>query len=375
MAKIQITILGKEPLPVYYAITEFDSDMIHLIGTKENRSIGKRIKSVVEKSVPCKIHIVEAYNPTDMVNVCETIHSKSPNDEYIYNLTGGTKIMSLAAFSIAVKYGAKTIYTTQTNEIVDMQTYQITPMKCILSNENIFILQGQDLKSFDILNRHNADKVNCAKEIKEFIETNNKVYSNLSYYYSFVYKKNLHENIETDNRITLSKTTDGLTVEKEGELLLQLSHPDAADLLFEGRWWETLVADALLTWSESLDHPYEIWQNVKFSPKAEIVSYKDRDKNEVDILINIGTKILFIECKSGKITQDNIYKIDAVRSTYGGNMSKAVLTSYYPIDEIIKEKAKELDIRLFAPEKLWQRSNFLDNINSQFKNIIERLNI
>lgn len=371
MAKIHITILGKEPLPVYYPIKEFAPDKVHLIGTKENRSISKRIKRLLQSSVPCEIHIVEAYNPTEMVNVCEAIHSKYPTDEIFYNLTGGTKIMSLAAFSIAVKYGSKTIYTTQGNEIVDMQTYQTIPMNCILSNKEIFALQGQKLKSFEVLDSHNVEKVNIAKKIKQFIETNNKEYTSLSRYYAKVYNKVLPDTLPVPNQINLNKTDTGLIIEKAGEVILQLSCPNAVDLLFEGRWWETLVADALLTWCESLDNPYEIWQNVKFSPETD----KKRDKNEVDILINIGTKILFVECKSGHITQDDIYKIDAVRSTYGGDMSKAVLASYYPLDELIKEKATELDIRIFAPEELEQRKDFLENGNSLFNNIIEHLNV
>lgn len=380
MVTAQIALLGKEALPVYYAIKEFAPEKVFLIATNENQEIATRIQSVCG-NLPCQICMVDAYDPAQVVKVCEKIHSESSYEAYLYNLTGGTKVMSLAAFSIAVKYGAETIYTTQANEIIDFRTLQISPMNCSLTNNEIFALQGQKVKDFAILDRHDKSRVSCALEIKEFIEANYKVYDKLSRSYvkeNRILPKALHL---TDN-ITLSKTGHDIVIEKDDIELLQVSHTEAVQLLFEGRWWEALVADALLSWSETLEHPYEIWLNVKFAPMSENVKQDKKenndknDKNEVDILINIGTKFMFIECKSGNITQNDIYKVAAVRNTYGSGMSKAVLASYHPLDALIKEKAKELDIRLFAPQRYDQRPDYLKrNAGAVFGKIMKQLNI
>lgn len=107
-------------------------------------------------------------------------------------------------------------------------------------------------------------------------------------------------------------------------------------LFFKGRWWETLVAHKVRTWSQRDPNRPEVWQSVLFQTENN----SSRTKNEVDVLLNNQQKLIFIECKSGNVTQNDIYKVDAVRETYGGDISLAVLASYYPVEDSLQEKAR-----------------------------------
>ena len=139
---------------------------------------------------------------------------------------------------------------------------------------------------------------------------------------------------------------------------------DAFAMLFEGRWWETLVADAVSRWA---DGRYEVWTNVRFEPKAEAERY---DKNEVDVLVNIGNRLLFVECKSGMFNQDNLYKLSSVSHTYGSYKSKSVIVSFR--DNVIRpdleEKAREMHVKLFVPNRQ------LSNIGVELDKIVKSLN-
>ena len=66
-------------------------------------------------------------------------------------------------------------------------------------------------------------------------------------------------------------------------------------------------------------------------------------------MINNDTKLVFVECKSGKIDQTDIYKIGAVRDTYGGDMSQTILVSYRTVSKDLKEKCDDSQIKVFAP--------------------------
>ena len=82
----------------------------------------------------------------------------------------------------------------------------------------------------------------------------------------------------------------------------------------------------------------------------------------MDVLLNNQQKLIFIECKSGNVTQNDIYKVDAVRETYGGDISLAVLASYYPVEDSLQEKCKDLQINLFAPAYIDDRIHHLDTL-------------
>lgn len=79
-------------------------------------------------------------------------------------------------------------------------------------------------------------------------------------------------------------------------------------------------------------------------------------KNEIDLVVNDRQRLLLIECKSGEITSADIFKIDSVRRTYGGNNSKALLISYLPVASSLLEKCKDLGIYCFAPEDMVART-------------------
>ena len=75
-------------------------------------------------------------------------------------------------------------------------------------------------------------------------------------------------------------------------------------------------------------------------------------KNEVDLLVNDKQRLLLIECKSGEVLSADIFKIDGVRETYGGTVSKAILVSYLPLSKSIVEKCEDLGIYWFAPKDM-----------------------
>jgi hypothetical protein len=109
--------------------------------------------------------------------------------------------------------------------------------------------------------------------------------------------------------------------------------------LLNGGWFETLVAQKLVK-----KHPsYEIMLNVVFNFKTD----QNKIKNEVDILMSDGNKLLFFECKSGFIKSKDIDSIKIRNDIYGGLIGKSVLIGRYPLNaasKFLEEKAEEYQI-------------------------------
>ena len=96
MKEVHITLLGKENLPLYYPIIEFNSEEVYVLGSRQNLAVAHNLKKVLEeKGLLCKVYCdINAFDIKSIISKCEEIHSKIGNDcNVTYNITGGTKIM------------------------------------------------------------------------------------------------------------------------------------------------------------------------------------------------------------------------------------------------------------------------------------------
>lgn len=365
--KQHIALVGKEVLPVYYAIKKYGPDNVFFICSDDTIATAERIESVLPKSIHSEKIIVNPYSLREVGDACSRIHTEYPGD-YLYNLTGGTKPMAFAAYDVAKTQHARCIYTTQQNIIVSLDTYDETPFDLELDNLEILNLSGNKVLSYEPIESLSPQIIKGAKEVMVFQENYKTMYEKHQRYLA-----NINKNRDTDSLPSRYKLSDGASFEKieegfclkdiDDNVLLNLPFAFSFALFFQGRWWETVVADKIIKWNRK--YAREIWQSVVFSTKSK----KEVAKNEIDILINNQSKLITVECKSGKVLQTDIYKIDAIRETYGGEMSQAVLVSYYPIGADLRDKCKELQIHVCAPNYCFEK-DFLNRLPKQLDQIV-----
>lgn len=348
MKKVHITLVGSETLPAYYPIKMLMPDEVHIIGSNQTKEQVKRIQSVLrsEGTISSALFVDDAFDVEATCKIFEGIHEQLEEDGIVScNLTGGTKVMALAAYKMCTLYGWEVLYT-DSKKLINFDSLQKDDLVCDITNKTIFRLQGQRLRRYDVLETRNEARYEAALKVREFIENYKSCYKALQNYKKSLAKGNDFppylplDNVKGEYRFDGKK----MTITKNGEEVLCLERADAYMLLMEGRWWETIVADVLYRWSNGR---YEIWQNVEFEPVGTNAPNAAEDiKNEVDILVRVDTTFVFVECKSGDVTQDNLYKLDAVRRTYGSNKSEAILISYAPFNmrQHLPEKAREKSI-------------------------------
>lgn len=348
MKYIHITLIGKESLPAYYPIAESRPDLVFAIGTRQSRQAAERLREVLvtRLGIECEINCqADAFDLQSVELYCEELHkSFEPDSEVIYNITGGTKLMAIGAYKAALHHKAQVIYTNS-DACIDIETNESTPLACMVDNETIFALQGQHLKSYDVYTPQ-AEKILAAQSICSFLRD----YNNKGFHSCLVreYMRSALPKHYTAKGYGYDCAASGITITRNYRSVLDISCPDARQLLLEGRWWEVLIADILDQWSGGR---FTIWTNVVFVPREENNPDGKRDKNEVDVLVNTGNKLLFVECKSGNFNQDNINKLAFVRQNYGSDKSMCVLISYYPVGNDLRERAVEAKVNLIAPSK------------------------
>ena len=352
MKKIQIALVSKETLPVFYMINELLPDEVYLIGTDQSRDsvdrIAKAVAGIKDKPIACHCLRTEANDIRDCMRQCDNVHAENGDGcEYCYNLTCGTKLMAIGALICAQKHKAAAVYT-DFQSYIDFEEFNPHPMTRLLDIDTIMALQGQKIKDREVY-RYDAERTKCANKVRDFQRANRKLFHAMIRFYNDNYNRLPSE---YDNRNFYAEEVNGeLTIFNNDKVVFHSDYPEARKMFFEGRWWETLVANAVSKWS---DGRYEIWTSVRFEPKDKRSS---NDKNEIDVLVNIGNALLFIECKSGAFGQDNIYKLSSVYKTYGSYKSQSVIISYWSgaIRPDLEEKAKEENVQLFAPD--WSMNN------------------
>ncbi len=369
----QIILLGKDITSVYHGIKEFGPDCIHLLYTEQTRHIAEPMYQLLPPSIQRFSYHTAPYDGNQVMDICRSIH-QAHTGSFTYHLSEGTKPMMLAAFHIAREQNARAFYLTQMGELIWLDTFEKEQMHSQLDNEEILHLSGNTISSYHDIKRLSLEDVWASTQIKQFIESHPHEHARIQKFFGIFCQRQiarLPASKVLGNDIHFKQKDGSVFITQRGRVLLRLPHSNAVDLYFKGRWWETLVANQIRIWSERKKNPPEVWQNVLFQTEQK----ESQTKNEVDVLVNGVQKLIFIECKSGQVTQYDIYKIDGVRETYGGDISRAVLASYYPVDTPIREKCHDLQIHIFAPSHPDERMYHLDMLPDWMDWLTEELQL
>lgn len=369
--KHQIILLGKDITSVYHGIKEYGPDHIHLLYTTETREVAMPMLQMLPASVQHSMYLADPYNGESIMDLCRKVRGMYTG-EFSYNLSEGTKIMAFAAWEVAKAYNDYAFYITQQGDFIGLDTFNKRPMMSTLNNDEIIRLNGNIITEYHDVKLLDKADVETAAAIKLFIEKHPQQHARIQKFFGIFCNRRMSDLPSSklfSGELRFKQRNGALLITEKNEPLLSLPHSNACSLYFEGRWWETLVAEKVKEWSlRQVTHP-EVWQSVIF----QVDHTNSRTKNEVDVLLNNKQKLIFIECKSGVISQNNIYKIDAVRETYGGDISKAVLASYYPLEKSLQDKCRDLQISLFAPASVNERIWHLDELPEWLDKVIKDL--
>lgn len=372
--KHQIILLGKDISSVYHGIKEFNPDCIHVLYTDATEHVADTMYPLLASHIKCYSYHTKPYDGNQIMKVCRHIHHQFKG-EFTYHLSEGTKPMAIASFLIAQEMNVRAFYLTQLGELVWLDTFEKRPMKTILNNEEIIALSGNTLSTYHDIDELKLEDVYGSLHIKRFIEKYPPEHARIMKFFGIFCNRQISRLPASKllaNGLRFKIMDGGLLITMQNKVLLRLQQPSAVNLYFKGSWWETIIAHQVRIWAEEKVSQPEAWQNVVFKTGGE---ESIRAKNEVDVLVNNRQKLIFIECKSGAITQNDIYKIDGVRETYGGDISRAVLASYYPVDEILQEKCRDLQIFLFAPGSFEDRIEYYTHLPEWLNKITKELQL
>lgn len=356
---------------------EFLPGALHLLYTEVTSETFRPFREMLPEDVTVEEIRIEPYDMASIRDICRGIREAlAEGDTLQYNLTEGTKVAAGAIAQYALECGDSAIYYTQEGEVIDFITGERRPAGARISNSEFVRLFGNSLTSYNTAGSMDSSEIGAAWDVKRFIEQHQKVYQRIQHQYRSMYGGRIEKlpdefDIQHERGMHVTVREGCLDIRERGKVLFHNDSPLAVRLFFTGRWWEVIVSSIVYKWdlarhADAQDS--EVWRNVEFAGVKE-----GRSKNELDILVNDRRRLLLIECKSGYLGQENVYKLDSTRETYGGNHSKALLVTYYPLDSDLMQKCRDLHVYWFSPPVDSQRRDYIQKLPQWLDKVVSEI--
>ena len=351
MSRIHITLVGGQPMPIYNGIRHAKPDKVVFIYSSQSRLIVKRVKEFIDCEVVEQAPL-DAMEPVAIHKKAEELYEQFKNDDISLNISGGLKSWShIFGVYFSGKPNASVFYIDQNNMVMDfdaMQSYQLD-CKPLTIVEHLK-LYGNTLSTFTKFSDYTEEDIEAIDIIKEARDFHPRGFNELTVNIS---GEDKNEILRKDGQVSKFPGTVFWKYDMDrGNTVLDIvlnrtngiqksfgfECPHARHLVFNSGWFEIYVAEKLSRWIRS----GEVLTNCVF--KYE----KGQAKNEVDVIINLGNKLLFVECKTQIFNNTDLDKFISVVKTMSGTASKAIFITESKMKPETVAKCRENGIIHFS---------------------------
>src|SRR5204862_7517035 len=127
---------GEQPQPSFIPILHYEPSDVVFVYTVRMQERYENLKVALEK-LECHVYGIET-DPYDIATIATALNEwlvampELSSQPMIFNLTGGTKTMSLAAYQVAAQYSAPVIYvqSERGQSIIDRYSWQDHQLCC-----------------------------------------------------------------------------------------------------------------------------------------------------------------------------------------------------------------------------------------------------
>lgn len=268
---------------------------------------------------------------------------ESTEDETWLNVTGGTKLMALAAYEAFAEKNKEIIYcNTERNQIIHLFPESNTEeLKLSISVEDYLASYG-----YEIISTRTENIKREYLELFDLLESKNLIPKFSSFLDNYRSATGGADPIKTykdkkNGIFSIQKTSRELIL-----LIYERKFRFDDERFLKGDWLEYFVRYLLNK------------KGIKAEVGVKIISEK-KVENEIDLIFIIEHKLHLISCKSGKSKPNqDIYEIETLRQIAGGTFGKGFLVTAREIKKEAMKRARELGIKVLNISKLGVDNNF-----------------
>lgn len=343
---------GRSFLPTALTLIHEKPGIVVAISSKESHRDLDQLRQAIEKyqkkhGFHCEIETpaaIDAFKVAQIQRVCENIVSQRSNKNWIFDVTGGTSLMTLAAYEAAKAHSKKSNASTKCWYLNTAQT-RVIPLLGKGSNKGLFHIDVEDYVtaySRDLVPGELEDQRQYSQQhwlpFAQTLGKNPQFAALIKLVMSKISKighprkqnaklytlKDLPE--ETDSLLEEAQQVgllDQLNRDVDSSVSFQLSY--LQDKFLNGAWLEAYV------WDEA----GKIWDETKGRALFDDYQWNQRiidgnSRNELDVALTYKAQLLIAECKTGdeeSFASDTLYKLDSVANVLGGRFVGRLLVT------------------------------------------------
>lgn len=369
MKKIHITLVGAQPAPIYNGIIAISPHKIIYIysQSKNSRITLSTLKN--ELKIDADEIQLDVTNPTKIKYCAEQLAEIYKDHEVTVNISSGLKSWAYWFSVVFAQYeNASVIYFDQNNVLWNYRTMQ-SSTDFNFDMHTLFRLYGNPIENnYTPFSQYTPQDFEIIEKIEKVRKSNFLAFKELTATLS-IEENNILRNNNTGKFIKENSSVrwdrpNNKVIFNINNKSTTISSPHAVDLAFHTAWFELKVAQILSKW----DKAKEICMNCRFPFNA------DFDKNEVDIIVNTGNKILFVECKTQIANTTDIDKFRSVIKEYGGIGSKGLFITDTKMKPMAKKKCKDHNIISFSLNDKHKMKNYENALFELLDNELYNIN-
>lgn len=338
-------------MPVYHGILLYPADEVVLLHTSDTAKQAHILYRAIK--IPCRKLLVS--DPFDFQRIYNMTKKLSePDTSYFVNITGGTKIMSLALKeAFTENENADIFYLDQNQIVLNLRSLKTEQRFAPIDIGLTFALSGNKLISFTRYEEIPASAFDESKKVRELMQFARQEWYELlkamrddKKIKGFTTPKGSNYVFDTADQSLAISLKKGLS-----EMSYSFKTPDPVRFIRDTRWFETEVAEILNSWRYR--------QELYVSCKVHYLS--GEEKNEIDIILSTGARLLFVEVKTQVFDIKDIDKFRNVVKNYGGLAAKALLITDRPVNNRVREKCTDNNIAYFALSEIQNTTRKADD--------------
>lgn len=340
------------------ATKKFNPKEVLFIYDKNNETLMDSVKKYYENYIPNVKFNKIIINEGEIDKLIKVIN-ENKNRNILVNLTGGSRVNSLALLNISKDNLLNSIYVDIKNK--SLYTFE--------KDIKVIKEEYEDMQLDNLIKASGGELLNDASNLcdkDDLIYLTKRIYENLELWHK--YKQKLYDsNIFTHDyqdtkRVTIK--TELLSEEEKGilsKILSKLNEINGIDysndsnneihvnfkneylksFIFKSGTWLEVATNIMISQIKEID---EVKSGVMFlwNDKSKIV------RNEVDVVAVKDSIPICISCKdSDKYNEDALNELDVYSNQIGGEkVYKILVATKEPVKAAVKERAKEMGINL-----------------------------
>lgn len=372
MPKIHIALVGKQTTPISQVIEHVKPDQMILLPSQDSHQYADVVKAQYVGKIACDIYDLSVDDIAAIRSMAVTIAEAIPmNYEVTLDLTSGVKPWALIFIEVFKEKlpQSDVYYVYQNGKLINMSKQEAVGDVDFDYNMQ-FRLLGHNFSEYTLFTEYTHEDEVATVILKDYYHENSKQFTPLMMdFCKYVSQNKLShdEDIHFYNMLgdvswTAASHTMSINIAIKGKV--EISSPHAWHLTTTAGWFEYYVANIL----SKIFPPDQIFMNCHFKGS------NNNDLNEVDIIVNTGKKLLFVECKTQIKDSNDVDKFASVVRNYGALGSKALFITYWRMLPNGVEKCKNNRISGYNMHKR-NESSHIENLKILLNQIINKSNL